>query len=339
MLTEFGANIDQYLIKKTNDDDRDYTYIHPSEFGGCFVSMWLKMTGVKPMVPKSAGDIRLFDNGHYVHLRNQVYAKEAGVLAKDTIVKKHDPEELLIGLEPKNKILIEGSSGRKYYYSPGEVIWRVESHSRNDIPVYTGTDSAPYWDYIDNMEEGEEIWLVEVPVVDPEYHFGGHCDAIVLNNGEETIIDYKGINDYSWPRQFHSDDERFSYSSIYPDNFNSSCFLCGKNMKKAKELCEHLMSNHLDHIRIDPKYKIQLHVYMMILGLDHALLWYENKNNQIVLDCPVDRDEQLIEKIKSNAVKFWNHIEENKKPSRPTAYDRKKFPCSWCDYAFECWND
>lgn len=337
MLTEFGAKIDQYLTKKVELDDRDYSYIHPSGFGGCLVQTWLQMMGEKPLIPPQAVQTRLFDNGHYIHLRNQIYAKESGALAKDKIVKKHDPEDIIIGIAPKTKVKIEGESGRVYYYSPGEMVWRVEKNcDHHNLNIDVGTDCAPHWDVIDNLIEGDEWWLVEVPVVDTEYHFGGHLDAIVINDGIETIIDYKGVNDYSWPYIFF--DKSKSYMSRYPDSYNSTCFICGKNVRKAKELAEHLMTDHINDICIDFKYKVQLHIYMMILDIPQSLLWYENKNNQMVIDYLVERDEDLIKKIQNNAIKFWNKVLTKEKPSRQPDYKRKGFPCAYCDYAFQCWN-
>lgn len=339
MLTEFGATIDRYLVTKSDDDDRDYSYLHPSEFGGCPVSIWLKMTGEKPLVPLGANKIRLFDNGHFLHLRNQVNAKEAGVLAKDKVVSKENVT-ITIGSEPKSKIAVTGESGRVYHYSAGEIIWRVEKKkSKTDFAIYVGTDLAPYWDTIDHLKEGEEWWLVEVPLVDPIHHFGGHCDAIILNEGKETIIDYKGINDYGMAYEFFDRNNPAQYAQRNPDSFNSSCFICNKNMKKAKELTKHLIDNHLDKVELNLKYKIQLHVYMMTLNLNDGLLWYEDKNNQLVIDFAVERDERLIEKIKSNSLKMWDKIVNKEKPNRPTGSERKKFPCGWCDYSSQCWNN
>jgi len=337
LISDFGAKIDRYLLDKANDDDRDYSFLHPSEFGGCLIQNWFKMMGEKPLVPKNATKTRLFDNGHYVHLRNQIYAKEAGVLAKDKIIKKYDIEEILIGTVNKNKIRIDGESGRTYYFSPGEIIWRVDDKNKKISNLYIGTDKSPNWDIIDNLEEGEEWWLIEVPVVDPVHHFGGHCDGIVINDGIETIIDYKGINDYSWPYIFF--DKNKKYLTRYPDSYNSSCFICGKNMKKAKEFSDHLSSEHLDDILLDFKYKVQLHIYMMILDVNKSMLWYENKNSQIVIDHEVDRDEELIEKIKKNSLIFWKNVLSKEKPKRQPTYKRTTIPCSFCDYASQCWND
>jgi len=338
LLTEFGSNVDKYLIKKTTEDDRDYSYIHPSSFGGCLVHTWLQTMGEKPLVPQQAIKTRLFDNGHYVHLRNQIYAKESGMLAKDKIIKKYEPDDILIGLEPKTKVKIEGESGRIYYYSPGEIIWRVDrKKSKTNLDIYIGTDNAPYWDTIDNLKEGDEWWMIEVPVLDTTYHFGGHVDAVIINDGIETVINYKGINDYSWPYIYF--DKKKKYMTRFPDNYNSSCFICGDNMKKAKEFCNHLVTQHINDIVLDFKYKVQLHIYMMILNLNQALLWYENKNNQIVLDYLVQRDDNLIEKIQNNSLKFWNKVINKERPSRQPDYKRTTLPCSYCDYAFQCWNN
>jgi len=342
--TKFRNDIDLYLTDKTADEDRDYSYLHPSEFGNCPMQTWLKMTGAKQLVPFNSTQIRIFDNGHFIHLRNQVYAKQAGVLAKDRIVKKDDIIPIKIGLEERNKIRIEGESGREYFYSPGEFMWKVENKKDENL-LYLGTDLAPNWDIVENLKEGDEWWLVEVPVVNTEYHFGGHCDAIVIDeNNEEVVIDYKGINDYSWPYIFYNKENAEEYLSNgryklkWPDSFNSCCFICGENMKKAKELSEHMNKNHLDEVNVDFKYKIQLHIYMMILGLNNSILWYENKNNQSVIDAKVERDEKIISKIKKGSKMLWDKIINNNNPDRPKGYNRKSFPCSYCDFSSQCWN-
>lgn len=337
MITNFGANIDQYLQDKIAEDDRDYSYIHPSEFGGCLVETWLKMKGEKPLTPAGATKVRIFDNGHYVHLRNQIYAKESGVLAQDKVVSIDKPEEIIIGLTPRTKIKITGTSGRVYYYNPYDIIWRVDKEI-NSLNLRIGTDSAPAWDQAINLKKGDKWWLVEVPVVNPKYHFGGNCDAIVLNNGKETVIDYKGTGEYSWSYIFRDDNKKQTYASTYPDKYNSSCFICGYNVEKSKLLCEHFNEHHLDDICLDFKYKIQLHIYMMILNIDQAILWYENKNNQLVIDYLVQKDEELVEKIQDNATKFWKKIINDEKPTRAEKYKRSKFPCAYCDYASQCWN-
>lgn len=340
MLTEFGSNIDKYLQQKAQNDDRDYSYLHPSDFGGCSVATWFKTIGEKPLVPPGATQIRLFDNGHYVHLRNQVYAKEAGCLAKDKIASIQPAEEIVIGLQPKQKMKVEGESGRVYYYSPGEIIWRVEKNKKiNKIDIDLGTDSSPYWDFIENLQEGDEWWMVEVPVVNTEYHFGGHCDAIVVNDGKETVIDYKGVSDYSWGYIFRDEENTEKYLSKYPDNYNSSCIICGANMRRAKDLCQHLTDEHIEDICLDFKYKVQLHVYMMILNIDQAMLWYENKNNQIVIDYLVQKDEELINRIQKNANQLWNKVLNKEQPKRNPKYVRTSMPCKFCDFASQCWNN
>ena len=155
-------------------------------------------------------------------------------------------------------------------------MWKVENKKDENL-LYLGTDLAPNWDIVENLKEGDEWWLVEVPVVNEEYHFGGHCDAIVIDeNNQEAVIDYKGINDYSWAYIFYDKENASEYLSNgryklkWPDGFNSCCFICGQNMKKAKELSEHMNKNHLDEVNVDFKYKIQLHIYMMKIGRAHV---------------------------------------------------------------------
>ena len=337
MITDFGTKIDQYLTNKAAEDNRDQSYFHPSNFGGCLVEVWLKMMGEKPVVPVNASSVRIFDNGHFVHLRNQIYAKEAGVLAYDTVEKVNKPEEITIGLNPQTRIKIEGTSGREYYYHSNELIWRVDKPKKHCLDIYIGTDYSPFWDLVDTLKPGDKWWMVEIPIVDFEHHFGGHCDAIIVNDGVETVIDYKGISDYRWAWAFY--DKKKQYLERMVDKYNSSCFICGKNMRSAKDLSAHMTQEHLDEVCLDFQYNIQLHVYMMALGLDNALLWYENKNNQITIDWPVNRDEKIVDKTKKNATILWQNILDKKKPKRQPEYERGKFPCSYCDYAFQCWND
>lgn len=332
MITSFGTEIDKYLLKKINDDNRDYSYFHPSGFGGCQVKIWLESMGYNADDSHNATNVRIFDNGHFVHLRNQIYAKNANVLSKDK-VKKTKNVKVKIGVEEKERLLIEGEK-RNYYYKHDEYVWVVE-----DTDIYYGTDNAPVWRKAKDLKKGNEWWLIEVPLVDEEYHFGGHCDAIVLNDGKETVIDYKGVSDYSmsgWSC-FYDKENSQKYLSK-PDSHNSSCFICGKSIKSAKELTGHLIDNHMEYFQISTQYKVQLHIYMMLLNIDMSILWYENKNSQIVVDMPVERDENIIKKVQKNAVVMWNKIQEGKPPKRPKGYTRNSFPCSFCNYAPTCYN-
>ena len=335
MKTEIREKTDQMLIDKAAKSDRDLTHFHPSSFGGCKVAVWFELTGVRPLVPLGANKTRLFDNGHFVHLRHQLYCRDAGVLAKERVADvKH--RSFTLCEEPLERINVIGESGRNYPFALDESVW-FGVECKEDAWKVAG-HAMPELKRVDQLEKNDEWWLAEVPFLDERYHFGGHCDAIVIDRGERVVIDWKGTNDYSIPYAFYDEDKNSCYASRYPDKFNSQCFICGAPMDAARQLSEHLMTKHEDEASPDWKHVVQLQIYMWQFDLQRAILVHENKNNQLLMDQSVDRNDGLIEGMMERADELWAAARSNERPDRPSkCKSRKNLPCKNCDFVSQCW--
>lgn len=147
-----------------------------------------------------------------------------------------------------------------------------------------------------------EILEYEEPLVQsaPEYNFIGHCDG---------IIDVSGT--------------RFEQKNRF-DRF----VVDFKSMKE--ELFMELTGPKDEHV-------VQVNIYMWILDLQGAVLCYENKNTQALKEMFVPRDEDLIEKIKAQAIWMRGMLAEGKLPFRPNGFTRSKFPCRFCDFVDHCY--
>ena len=145
-----------------------------------------------------------------------------------------------------------------------------------------------------------DMEYVELPVQSlPEYNFSGHCDAVVDVSGTPLK---RGCFDV-----FVID-----FKSIKDQNFAS---LEGAEYKHA----------------------VQVNIYMWLLGLDGAIVLYENKNTQKIRECFVPRNDALIGTIKSETLALVDLLNNNKIPKRPAGMTPSKDPCCWCDFAKYCY--
>jgi len=326
-------SLSQLLTNINEDGDRDYSYLHPSEVGGCQRQVYYKAKGIQPIIPPTPRTLRIFGNGHFVHLRYQLYLRDSGILAKEK-VKEINNVSCKLGLTEIDRVTISGFTGRTHYYHPEEWVW-IDTKEEKDLPEFGGVQ-VPYTIRAKNLKVDDEIWMVEVPLFNEEYHFGGHADAIVKTPQGASVVDFKSSNDNSFAYLFHNKERMSEYCSMYPDKHFQECHICGAKIKRSKDYNDHLMEQHLDHITPDPKHKIQLHVYMWLLGVNHATLLYENKNTQEMLCMPVEKEETLIANIKNQSVNIWESILTDTPPERPYK-NRSKFPCAWCDFVSHCW--
>lgn len=334
MQTHLERSLDALMSTMRDDEERDYSYLHPSEIGNCPRVNYYKTMGIQPLVPHSPLKMRVFNNGHFVHLRYQLYLRDAGLLAKDRVVST---ERVLIriGLADVEKLAVSGVTGRTYFYDPGEWVW-LAIDAEGPIPGVGGM-ARPHQVQASDLSVDDEIWMVEVPMVDLEHHLGGHADAVIRTPEGAAVVDFKGTNEYSFAYLFWDEMRQDEYERRYPDKHFEVCHICGASMARWKDLAEHLLIEHRGHVAIDPKHRIQLNTYMWLLGLDHGVLLHENKNSQLLLCELVPRDDGLIHQIRSDARDIWSCIERGEVPERPYE-SRNKFPCPYCDYASQCWS-
>lgn len=132
------------------------------------------------------------------------------------------------------------------------------------------------------------------------YNFEGHCDAVV----DLRHTEFAQNNDFD----------------VYVVDF--------KTMKD--EMYSELTEPKHEHV-------IQVQIYMWVLDLRAAVVCYENKDNQALKEMFVPRDDQLIEKIKQQAVWMKELLKSNKLPHRPSGFSRSKFPCRLCEFVDFCY--
>jgi len=334
-MNGFMKSIDDDLRRKASNSDRDHSYLHPSAFGGCPVEIWMKASGIEPdVVSQNPQSTRIFDEGHFLHMRYQMYCRDAGILASDKAVSIKTEDVEFAG-KTHTKVFIEGESGRTYPYDVGELLWSC-NETDFDWPSVAGMRLPTYIKAEHAL--GKRFWLVEVPLLDVDYHICGHADLICIDNGKEVVVDFKSKSEYSYARLWYDYDERNSYEIGTFDKHLATCHICGITVKDSKLFIPHLEEKHPEWTHVDRAYNIQLHIYMWLLGIDRSLLVHENKSSQSVHVQEIERDEDLIDRIKNNAKIIWDKVVSGDRPAIPSEYGgRTKFPCGWCDYASKCW--
>lgn len=133
-----------------------------------------------------------------------------------------------------------------------------------------------------------------------EYNFEGHCDA---------IIDVRGT-------QF----EQGNPSDVFVVDF--------KTIKD--DLFSELVEAKHEHV-------IQVNIYMWVLDLQAAVVVYENKDNQALKEMFVPRDDELIEKIKTQSIWLADKLKKKQLPFRPVEFSRSKYPCRFCEFVDHCY--
>jgi len=330
-MNKYSAAINNMLKNKIQD--RDFSFFHPSSFGNCPRYIYFEMSGVGSDDDITPEQIRIFDNGHAVHLRHQLYCLETGILQQEVAAEVKEKTITMLNKEI-NVVEIIGESGRIYRYLPDETLFRADLPLM-DYRVFGYT--FPGVSKAQDMKPGNKFWLAEVSFYDEEYHFGGHCDAIVNIEGTEYIIDWKSVSDHSVPYCFFSEDRIDTYFSKYPDRYNSVCFICGDVMANSRELSRHLISTHYNEISPDFKHVVQLHIYMWQFNVPQSILVHEIKSSQEIIEHIIPMDERLVKSIKDRSKKLWKCIIEKNLPDIPTNYCSARYPCLKCGYRRHCY--
>lgn len=135
---------------------------------------------------------------------------------------------------------------------------------------------------------------------EPQYNFEGHVDAVVDLTGTE------------WEKMTSVHRFVVDFKTINKEQF--------LDLREAK----------YEHV-------VQVHIYMWLLGLAHAVVAYECKDNQMMREFCVPRDEKMINKIMEEARRLLMITRAGKVPPRPAGYSRSGFPCKWCEFAATCY--
>ena len=138
-----------------DDNDRDYTYFHPSEFHECVRKIAYKFYEVEGKNKITPDLQRIFDNGHYMHERYVQYFRNIGIIygvwqCANPLCKEEYGRDVNIGIvEPE--MPCEKCGCEKYFYE-------------------------------------------EVNVRKDDFWFSGHIDCIFKLAGDLGIVDFKSMN-------------------------------------------------------------------------------------------------------------------------------------------------
>lgn len=171
------------------------------------------------------------------------------------------------------------------------------------LGIFSPLQTDPNWECGcgGNTINGPALEYQEVVVCsEKEYNFKGNVDA---------IVDLRGS---PWGQGNEYDVFVVDFKSMKDDMFS--------DLRQAK----------YEHI-------VQTNIYMWILDLQLAVVLYENKDNQQVKEMLVPRDDELIEKIKRQALKMVEVLRHRKLPNRPAGFTRSKFPCRYCEFQRLCY--
>lgn len=184
--------INQVLVKKSQNNDRDYSHFHPSEFYACHRKLAYKFYEAQGICSPSEPAVglidpqlqRIFDNGHGLHFRLGKNLEKTGILKGRWTCKscsKTFGKKELLGVHLPKKC---DCGGQKFHYQ-------------------------------------------EVGFYDPETMLGGHVDAILDLRGRENIpedaeeedshllVDFKSIRAEAFRRLIAPKDSHFIQMQAY----------------------------------------------------------------------------------------------------------------------------
>lgn len=329
------------LKDRAKADNRDYSHLHPSEIGGCPRANMFKILGIEENSDFSVSTLLKFDNGHSLHDRIQKYFRDIGKinsncgLVVDTIEKiENGHSEVAFQFSedgdriPTEKIIVYGTSGRKYPFNPNHKVWIADAHNSIELAKF--------------LNVGDKFYLTEVPFEDAEMHLSGHVDGVIKENGHEAVLEIKSINAKGFTRLFYNDDLKYDYQTDGRDE--KKCHICSKSTRAGENMAMHLMGSHSELANAQKKHVIQANAYMEAMGVDRTLFWYENKDNQEICDIIEYRNDKIVKEIKTSCIKLWNMIEQTwdgnpQIPVMPTWAKADAFGCKWCSFHHMCWKN
>lgn len=331
--------IEKLLAKRSLEGDRSYYYFHPSQLGDCPKQLALRKLEIPTDDDLSYTTQRKFQVGHSLHEDVQGYFRDAGLLMTDEVVKKADGVSQVHkdrNGEWSRRIIITGKSGREYPYIPGTKVW------------LEGFDKVNPYTRIDDVKAGNSIYLAEIPIEVPSLHMSGHVDGLILDNGEPCVLEIKSINKDGFMRLFFNPSAVSHYK--YDEINDRLCHICGWKKTMTSNMATHLVEEHYNYAEPHEKHIVQANSYMYALDIGKTLFWYENKDNQEVWDYVINRDDNLIKKIRKFCEDLWDIVEvyetldKYDKPPLPAMPDwaieegKNNFKCAFCPYNYFCWD-
>ena len=202
--------------------------------------------------------------------------------------------------EPRSKVLSASeiaSCARSLVYSLNETQKKPEEPRMLRI-----LDNGNYFHeriehYVKELAKQNKIKIVimEERKMDTELNFTGKCDSVVQFQNVLAVKDQDVLLEFK------------------------SC-----NTKKFQMLTQPLD----EHIW-------QVHAYMLLFNVHKALIIYEDKNQHDVKEFLVERNEEMINKIKTKIQMVNRHFKEGTLPDKE--YPREDWHCCWCKYFRICW--
>jgi CRISPR/Cas system-associated exonuclease Cas4 (RecB family) len=83
------------------------------------------------------------------------------------------------------------------------------------------------------------------------------------------------------------------------------------------------------------KHVIQITIYLWILDFESGFLLYENKDTQKIKLYEIERNDELVKKIKNRAKGLRAILESKKLPKRP--FEKTSKQCKSCEFKTICW--
>lgn len=151
----------------------------------------------------------------------------------------------------------------------------------------------------DGRSAADLFEYVEILVSNEEYNFHGHVDGII--EFEKGNLESRTVIDFKTAKN------------------ESFMFLKNNTRRPSAE------------------YITQINIYMWLLDLQKGIVFFENKNDHELLEFAVERDNELIEQIKTQSKKILDLIQNKKIPKIPEAYSFSTKPCAYCGYRNACY--
>jgi CRISPR/Cas system-associated exonuclease Cas4 (RecB family) len=92
---------------------------------------------------------------------------------------------------------------------------------------------------------------------------------------------------------------------------------------------------YLDRAGAKEAHKMQLMLYMHVMGIKQGLILYENKNTQEMKEFFIGYDAELSERIIEKVRAANSHVNAGTLPEKE--YQASDFECRYCDYKDICW--
>lgn len=235
------------------------------------------------------------------------------------------------------KIAFQFYNEQKQFYQvqPHEVNLKMERIFDNGHKVH-----ARWEDYLDKSGVLRGAWKCENPICGKVY---GKDIHLGIFNPARVLKDWKcscGCKSTHYQEMTVFSDKMFNFYGHVDAivDVRHTAFAKGDELDIFVVDFKSMRSDFFEELTYaKPEHVVQVHIYMWLLNLQGAVLVYENKDNQLLKEMFVPRNEELITKIKSQAVWMLEVLKANKLPPVPDGFTRSQFPCMLCEFQKLCY--